>query len=219
MSYLVGLEKEFFIKKITGIPNTDDENYHEEFISAKDANLSDACDECGYLAEARGEPKPDIIAALFSLKEKVFRIKKGLPDGIILDDFPFQKIPRKIMHGFQRQYGKNAAQDECMYGDIKMKQFQTAGLHVHFSSSYSMSQACSCGQVIKYNKSQQLNIPRIVQAFDTYFAKQIKEAKRQRGMYEMKPWGFEYRSLPANIPEKMLIEFMELSLKGGYFNV
>jgi len=209
MNILIGLEKEFFIKKYSGIPNTDDETYYEEFISATDADISDTCDECGYLAEIRGEPKDNIISAIFSLREKEFRLKRKIKENIILSDSPYANIPKKLMFKFRRTYGKGAAHDECMYKDIKEKSFQTAGLHIHFSNRYERTLHCNCGLTSTYQYSEQLNVPRIIKALDKFFIKQIKEAKRQIGIYEMKPWGFEYRSLPNDINEELLISFFK----------
>jgi len=68
----------------------------------------------------------------------------------------------------------------------------TAGLHVHFSRKLE-------------GKRVQLPIYQIVRCMDGVFAKEIQSAGRIPGEYEIKPYGFEYRSLPSTVdPEKVV---------------
>lgn len=50
-----------------------------------------------------------------------------------------------------------------------------------------------------------LDMPKIIGIFDNMFATEIKEANRIPSAYEIKPYGFEYRSLPSNIDKDKLI--------------
>jgi len=68
----------------------------------------------------------------------------------------------------------------------------TAGLHVHFSRKLD-------------GKRVQLPIYQIVRCMDAVFDKEIRSAGRIPGEYEIKPYGFEYRSLPSTVdPEKVV---------------
>lgn len=71
----------------------------------------------------------------------------------------------------------------------------SAGLHVHFSRK-------------KENGMRiQLPIRRIVDDMDSYFKAYIEENERIKGEYEIKPYGFEYRSLPATVPKKEVVNY------------
>lgn len=63
----------------------------------------------------------------------------------------------------------------------------TAGIHVHFSSRHAET-----GEVIE------LPIEDIVKEMDVKFYNEISKSGRNRGEWEPKAHGFEYRSLPAN---------------------
>lgn len=78
----------------------------------------------------------------------------------------------------------------------------TAGLHVHFSRKRIIQQ-CLRSPIIK---RVQLPIEKIVLAMDANFQGVISSSKRNFGEYEIKPYGFEYRSLPADIPVLAAIE-------------
>ena len=55
------------------------------------------------------------------------------------------------------------------------------------------------GGSVRHTINERLNIPYIVNFLDGAFSGIIKDARRVKGMYELKPWGFEYRSLPAYV--------------------
>lgn len=69
----------------------------------------------------------------------------------------------------------------------------TAGIHVHFSRHN------------QFGQRVQLPIETIVKKMDWNFRSIIIEAGRILGEYELKTYGFEYRSLPANTPIKEVI--------------
>jgi hypothetical protein len=70
----------------------------------------------------------------------------------------------------------------------------TAGLHVHFSRKLD-------------DKRVQLPIHNIVDAMDLKFKNEIAKAKRISGEYEIKPYGFEYRSLPVSVDLSKVLDF------------
>jgi len=194
MSKKIGLEIECFVREKKG----------NNLAMPDDAGIA-SCDDCGYLAEIRGEPCPDIISAIYSLKEKVFRMKKDMDNQYKLSFEPFLKVPEEFLHEAQRKYGKGRAQDECMYGKIKPKKVQTAGLHIHFSDIEENVYRSKRGEEFTYITTNQLNMPRLIHRLDVAFKDEIKATHRQPGLYEMKEWGFEYRSLPNNIKLEKLI--------------
>jgi len=71
----------------------------------------------------------------------------------------------------------------------------TAGTHVHFSRK-------------RYDgRRVQLPIREIVKKMDEHFSKYISNSNRIFGEYEIKSYGFEYRSLPAEVPLKHVIKY------------
>lgn len=181
-----GIEKEFFVKIDI-----------DTFALPKDIGLEEGqCDECGYLAEARSKPFSDPNHTIFDLELEIEKLNKKKTKGMLID-IPRIKLPYKLMWKATRTFGKGRSEDECLYGEVKPKnRIQTAGIHIHFS-----------------DKDRILNIPRIVKFLDNKFKDEIKNTKRQFGLYEMKPWGFEYRSLPCNTDlnkiKQALIEIQE----------
>lgn len=76
------------------------------------------------------------------------------------------------------------------------KGYGTAGCHIHFSR-----------KTLDGRQRVQLPIIKIVYAFDARFNREIALANRMAGEYEIKPHGFEYRSLPATINIFSAVEF------------
>lgn len=220
----LGLEKEYFIAK------KGQEPIEQRIISAEESNLTDNCDECGFLAETRGEPNSDIDKAVLSIIEKEQKLKRQLDKDIELLEIPFIKLPEETMHNFRRTYGKGQSKDRGMYQDIKPKKHQTAGLHIHFSNFDKVVTSFIVKKTMLFVDKKlihspeieeekreeviqihQLDIPFIIRFLDEHFSTEIKETKRQKGMYELKSHGFEYRSLPNNIDlEKLTSVLFEL---------
>jgi hypothetical protein len=50
---------------------------------------------------------------------------------------------------------------------------------------------------------------KIVRSLDKIFEKEIKDAKRIPGFYEMKSHGFEYRSLPCSIDLDKVVDALK----------
>ena len=156
-------------------------------------------DECGYLAEARGDPHtdPEMSAALFRVAEtRLYGLVLKLEGLYSLDSSNATMRPNKqLLYDALRLHGKPTYPQGRgnIYGlDYKPSNRDTrAALHVHFSDQYEDKNGAKHCRMI--------DMPKYIQALDTAFAKQIKDARRLPGFYEMKPHGFEYRSLPCNV--------------------
>ncbi len=175
-------------------------------------------DECGYLAEVRGDPHTDALTAAYLMLAEEDRLQSKCAEFVagkcVLDKAQSARLlsPEFVREAL-RAFGKGTYPHERgnIYGrDYSPKdKYARAGLHVHFSNSKDINwtaamPACKeCGykreDKYKVEVPQQQDIPKIIRTLDAAFAKQIKEAKRIPGMYELKPHGFEYRSLPCDI--------------------
>lgn len=155
-------------------------------------------DSCGFLAEVRGDPHQDIdkAIALFRVERERVRMALAKKKLIMTNEIPTWRPPRELIIEALRKYGKSAYPQER--GNIYGKNYRhstyrdvRAGMHIHFSDTHTDSNN-------KTVISRQLDLPRIIQHFDKAFAAEIKDAKRLPGFYQIKPYGFEYRSLPCN---------------------
>lgn len=189
-----GLEGEFFLQ-----------NSKEEFILVPSEMPKDGC---GYLVEARGEAHTNPYAAVALYQVEVQRLEhlcraKNLS---MLTATP-QKLPSQLRRDALRANGKRPQDDRALYGKWNNPQYQHAGLHVHFSAE--TSHVCSAkGCFERHTHPQQLDIGAIVVALDKAFKPEILAAKRALGLYKLKPYGFEYRSLPASIPTARVAEVL-----------
>lgn len=201
-----GFEREWFVRKgnvFTTVPS------------------GVAADECGYLAEARGKESSDVIEAAYLLLAQEQKLMRELQAaGLILDwSIATVKLPKDFMRDVNRRFGKNPYPAER--GNIYGKDFsvhdswQRAGLHVHFSDAQAEEVGvidcakCHRRERIMKDIPRQLNMPKLIRALDVKFAVEIKQAKRVPGFYEMKPWGFEYRSLPNTVDVVLVAEFLK----------
>jgi len=181
-------------------------------------------DECGYLLEARGDPHSNPIkAACFLLAEETELFLKARKKGIIPSTNPSTyKLTPAFRKDAWKLYGKNPY--NSLQGNIYGKEYKPsnpwfgAGLHVHFSNSTDQTisvegQPCKeCGHRHKetrnYSYPGTLDLAKIVQMLDTRFKQEITEAKRLPGLYELKSYGFEYRSLPASVEPLAVAEWL-----------
>jgi len=176
-------------------------------------------DEFGVLVEARGKPSTNIDEAMLSLMLEEQKLKKLAEDQkmkLILE--PNKKLSKEEMNEVYGRYSKEPSKAENMYGKIKELDFSrvNAGLHVHFSNAENKKIDKTVNYIFLPNYKEKekkvteketeevivnyfLNVPRIIKAMDTAFKKAIKESNRRLGEYEIKPHGFEYRSLPNNV--------------------
>lgn len=193
-----GFEKEFFTKNNQG------------YCLA--TSLSH--DDCGYLAEARGDPSPDPVVAKYlflASQEKLYASAAKLK--ITLEDIHTATLPKAFLRDTMRRFGKNAARSRFMSGKPYHSSAPRAGLHIHFGS---LREVYHDGKLV-CKVPEIIDIPRIVYVFDQAFAKEIKEAKRRSGEYELKHHGFEYRSLPSTVNlDKVVSVLHSLSTETHY---
>ena len=180
-----------------------------------------ACDECGWLVEARGNPFNNIIDAVFSLKAEIYKIERQLATingkvnsvgPVNLDDTPIMKVDRKIRVAAARTHGKPPIKYQNFYGHEYHKNAiteATAGVHVSVTNPQSVSRQNQSDFIYHPN----FDWPQIFLILDKEFKEEIKASKRQPGFYEMKQDGrVEYRSLPSNVDLDRLIQVLS---KGG----
>ena len=175
-------------------------------------------DECGYLAEARGEPHKDPFQAAASMVGEFRRMGRlAEKSGVRLEVLPAtRKLPPAFLQECLRKFGKGVSPGQgSMYGKAisPTDRWSRAGLHVHFSdeevsaSVYHDKQPETSRTLI--TSHLQLDMPWWIRGLDMAFAQEILEARRVPGRYEMKLWGFEYRSLPASVDVWRVAEVLE----------
>lgn len=190
-----GFEREFFVQNGNG-----------EYVLANALPH----DDCGYLAEIRGEPDSDPIRALGLYKIEEYKVRKQaekLGLNLIVQDFA--KLPKAFVTQALRRFGKNPATEDggSMYGKFWQEGYQRAGLHVHFSNQivHTWEERVPAGdntfRLVQRTTTYPgfIDMPRFIFGLDKIFAEEIKQAKRVPGLYEIKPHGFEYRSLPTSV--------------------
>ncbi len=167
-------------------------------------------DECGWLAEARGKPKSDPIEAAFSCLADIHRLKTLVTEKKLrLSSVSYAELTPELMRQARRTHGKRNYPEGR--GNIHNLDFAPddelarAGLHIHFSDYYERKD----DKGVVHQDHCPINMPKIIQAFDKEFEADIYEAKRLPGFYEMKSWGFEYRSLPNTINLVRVAEFIQ----------
>lgn len=180
----IGLEKEFFIKA------------NNEYVIAP-AGLP--YDECGFLAEARGNPFSCPTDAVFSLKSSIFKLQDAANKlNVSLDDSPLGVIPKKLKLEVARRFIKGLTKHQNLYGfecHRNKSSEHTAGIHISFTDSGTVMGANNIP--VTYNRM--FDWAKIFRQLDKAFAEEIKQSKRNPGFYELKPDGrIEYRSLPSN---------------------
>lgn len=170
-------------------------------------------DACGYLAEARGLPFGDAYEAVGSLiaAEHKARIT-AQKYGQFLETHGSVVLPAKFRKNCLRRFGKNASQELSLTGKyLPQGPRSYAGLHVHFSNEIELQEGRRKRKVSGF-----INVPKVIVALDKRFAADIREARRVPGLYEIKPYGFEYRSLPADIDPWVVAAFISQEGLGHY---
>jgi len=215
----VGLEAEFFLH-----------NHKKELVYPEDYGFD--CDDFVILGEFRAEPgntREDTIANF--IKELV-KVRREAKENRLTLSYGYEEITPQFKSSIMKRIGSKNIQDtKNIYGtDILTcsddvlengKVISTklsAGLHVHFSKEVCFER--DIHQVIEgvnvkttIKESQYLltmqQIKGIVKAMDVRvypnFTLPVELKYRQKGFYELKPYGFEYRSLP------MIKDFEEIS--------
>lgn len=189
-----GLELEAFLVDKAGEPAAADYNIpHDDFA---------------FLAEARSESHAHAREAGHLLNAAIDRLRKTVTKENLYLRFQdtmnvSKKLIRERLRGSKKSYGSSY----FAHGGGYKNQTPRAGLHLHFGSvseyySKATSYESGKGERSTYSKVNivlQVNMPRIIWMLDEAFKEEIRAAKRIPGEYELKPHGFEYRSLPASI--------------------
>ena len=184
----------------------------EMFLLDREGNILEPskygfpADEMGFLIELRTEHSDnpeDIMNSLLLLSD--INIKKSQKLEFEIKILPYLEVTQEFQEYISEKYKHSMLPDHTknIYGIKKTHHtgfhdnLATAGLHVHFSSRRIFGNKCL---------QRDLPIERIVTIMDNTFSKEIKDSKRIEGEYEMKAHGFEYRSLPASIDYKTVIQ-------------
>ena len=163
-------------------------------------------DEFEFLVEIRSLPSDRFYPVYTTLKAEELQYSlRANKFGMKLDDTPNKFIDKPWVDALLQKYNLDRFKDcdytQNVYPEMKKKQSfhfgrfdvsetqyrLTAGIHVHFSS-----RDAKTGEVLE------LPVEKIVRKMDVRFFDIISESGRNRGEWEPKDHGFEYRSLPAN---------------------
>jgi hypothetical protein len=169
--------------------------------------LSSFLDAGGILVEARGEPQKHPALALVALKLKYAVLNKAVRKAkrrLLLA--PRAKVtPASLRYAQSHKKGFNpeaAPIFERFRNPVKLEHripgVYQAGFHVHFS------------QPDPYDPKRNMPFDMVypIRLLDQEFAREIHLAGRLPGAYQIKPYGFEYRSLPATVNQKKLVKVL-----------
>lgn len=179
----IGIEKEFWLIDVNG-----------NLIEPNTFKLPH--DEFGFLVELRTLPHRHFTALDINFNIELHQIRGLIPDDYSLLDEPRRHVDSETRTYYATVYQWWKLKDTTanIHSGVMQSHatgidgdYGTAGLHIHFSRYAD-------------DKRYQLPIVEIVKKMDTKFDKYIRRAKRFSGEFEIKPYGFEYRSLPANAP-------------------
>ena len=171
-------------------------------------------DEMGFLIEVRSEHTDNVEDIVASVKlQKSINIMKARKLGYHIENVHELEVTKEFKDHIYTKYRLSELPDftRNVYEWVDMSHhtgfignFATAGLHVHFSKREITGMKC---------KLISLPINEIVWNMDDQFREIILNSNRLLGEYEMKPWGFEYRSLPNTAPiitvTKYALELLE----------
>lgn len=192
MKKLIGIEREYFLVDM-------DNNIIEPDM------YGFPIDEFGFLIEIRTQPhdNPDDLINEFVKLYESYEAHAQLVD-LKLSCSPRLLMPRELKKYLSKKYHWESLPDLTanIYSGTNDSHatgirngWATAGTHVHFS---------------KYNDGGfrvQLPIRDMVSKLDSEFIYNIQRAHRIPGEFEIKPWGFEYRSLPNNVGLEKIIRY------------
>lgn len=189
----IGIEVEYFLF-----------DSNNNMVSPSDYSIPQ--DKCGYLAELRCEPGSNLYETFGLYLAEKKRILSMVKDEQLICDFKSHiKIPSRILRGFQHRYGKNISDERNVYNyEYHSLASQHAGMHVHFSFNESRTIKNQTITIYPFYDF----IP-IITGMDRRFSKAIKDSKRKLGFYELKPYGFEYRSLPTSPDDDFIFEVIQ----------
>lgn len=157
-------------------------------------------DDCGYLVEVRGKEASDPIEAAMLWEAEAFKVTEKLSKlGLHLNLESTQKLPKSFLRTALRQFGrKDVATDRSLSGKWNNINYQHAGLHVHFGNS-NVWKSTSANCKASHSYTEMFDMGKYIFALDKAFEESIRLSKRALGLYEMKYYGFEYRSLPNTV--------------------
>lgn len=194
--------------------------FEKEFFTTKEGVVIPCpykvpADECGWLAEARGEPNWDVTEAYFSLEADIYKLKQSASKiSVTLEESSIMKVSRKTRIEAARMFSKGRIEYQNLYGHQRHRfslSEAAAGLHVSFTDTRTVK--TEKGE-IKVN--QLFDFVQIFRALDEAFEREIRIAKRRPGFYEIKgDCRIEYRSLPNNVHKDKLIEVLNKVLQKG----
>ena len=202
-----GLECEFFVAKKDVRPF--------ELIGGLSHELTP--DSCGFLAEARGQPYNSIEEAVFSLMANIYKLEQAAVTlNVELIKLPNADVPYSEVMKSRRQFAKDLIKFQNLYGHechVEKKK-KTAGIHISFTDerefNYSQIDTEKCKTERKFTYQPNWDWVQVFRTLDKAFAKEIKEARRRPGFYELKPDGrIEYRSLPNTVDLMKIIEVLK----------
>lgn len=189
--------------------------------------LQSFADGCGYLVEARGDHSESLLKALGNLwAAEIALLHAVWKHGYKLMQESKIDVTPKFLRQLRTTRGKNPNTTQSLRFPLKpgWSVPGTVGLHVHFSDTRIDTDTTNVNGVA-YTRERTthrvLNIPYMIAILDHAFAKQIAEARRPPGLYRMKRYGFEYRSLPGTLSSGYLSEvFMNIlpKLQQGLVN-
>jgi hypothetical protein len=190
-----GLECEFFVAKDDNVRDG------EQLVGGLHPSLTP--DECGFLAEARGQPYGTIREAVFSLMADIHRLEQAAKAlGLYLVKLPNATVPDSEILKSRRQYSKGVLSYQNLYGHEahKEKRKKTAGIHVSFTCEKEMWYTDKKQKEQKFKYQPIWDYVQVFRKLDLAFKEEIKNARRNPGFYELKPDGrIEYRSLPNDV--------------------
>jgi hypothetical protein len=164
-------------------------------------------DDCGWLVEYRSEPNFDPYKAIGSLIAEKEQVATKLPAGAKTLCVPYMTIPRKLKLEARRMSEKARLCFQNLYG-LSPSTGDLAGLHVSFTHPRTIHRKNDEGG--DYAINQIFDFVQLFRALDREYAKEIKEAKRRPGFYELKVDGrIEYRSLPNTLDLWKLAKFLK----------
>jgi len=212
----IGFEREFFLV----------DEHGKIVINPQDFGFP--TDEFQLLVEARGKPSDNIDEAILSLGITETQLaRKAEKLNMQLKRIPSIILNKKQVSMIYQRYGKTPNPNiRNLYG--KQKNFSlrkiNAGLHVHFSNTETITVTETVNNYFIASETKKftetttkeivvnhmLDIPTIVRHLDNKFKDIIRRTGRTLGEYELKPHGFEYRSLPN---DANLFDVAEESMK------
>jgi hypothetical protein len=202
---LFGLEQEFFVV-----------NKKNAIVVPREA-LSPFMDGGGILVEARSEPQTHPALALVALKLAQAKLKKAVRKEKrwlkLLSQGQVSPASLRYAQAHKKGFNPNERVFERFRNpvklDFKRPGVYLAGLHIHLS------------QPDTYNKDRFLPFDLIypVRLLDQEFAREIRLSGRLPGAYQMKPYGVEYRSLPATVDLKKVVKVLVKLLEPREFEM